>query len=133
MSDKPKIKPSFSAGRRWLIALNVICSAIAVLALIVMANYLGAGYFTRISLGKNSQTKLSPQSVRILQSVTNEITATVFFDIEREEDLYGWISSMLREFNAVNSRIKIKTIDYTLNPAEAALTLEKFKLGALKR
>ena len=46
MSEAPH-PPSFSATRRLGIGLNVILSGLAVLALVVMANYLAARHFRR--------------------------------------------------------------------------------------
>jgi len=45
MSDKSQ--PSFSRGRRWAIFFSVLVSMVAVAAVVVMVNYLGARYFLR--------------------------------------------------------------------------------------
>ncbi|MDQ6630537.1 MAG: GldG family protein [Verrucomicrobiota bacterium] len=127
-----KFKASFSTGRRWVIGLNVFLSAVAVLALLVMANYLSAGYFKRFQWTAHSQLKLSPQTVRILQTLTNQVDVTIFFDAQGEEELYQWVSGLLKEYSYLNPKIVIKNVDYTRFPAAAARVLEKYKLTGLK-
>ena len=72
--------PSFSPRRKWLIGLNVVISTLALLALVGMANYLASRYYTRLQLTARKQFSLSPQTLRVVRSLTNEVKITVFFD-----------------------------------------------------
>ncbi len=119
--------PSFSRRRRFGIGFNVIVSTLALLAVIVMVNYFAAGHFTRRSFAASPTDRLSPQTIRVLKTVTNDIQTTVFFDPESEEELYGWIKSLLREYHSINPHIKIKLLDYTRYPSEAASAFQKFR------
>ena len=124
--------PSYSTGRRWAVGFNVLLAALAVLALVAMANYLATRYFQRFELGAHRRTELSPQTIRVLHSVTNEFKVTVFFDAHGEEELYGLTTTLLREYAFANPGLIIKTVDPTRQPAEAELTLANYKLTGLK-
>ena len=87
MVNEPSTKPSFSTSRKWSIGFIVVVASIAVLALVVMANYLGVRHDWRFQLSDRAQVKLSPQTTSLLQSLTNQIKVTVFFDAHGEEEL----------------------------------------------
>ena len=123
---------SFSARRRWLSALNMLLSTAAVLALLVMANYLASGYFKRFQWTSNGRFQLSRQTARLLQSLTNQVEVTVFFDPKDESELYEWASGLLKEYNYLNPKVMVKTVDYTRYPGTAELVLARYRLGALK-
>ena len=75
--DSPK--QSFSNGRRWLNWFNTILAVAAALALVVMANYLAGDYFKRFQMDRDSAFKLSEQTLRVLDSLTNDVNVTIFF------------------------------------------------------
>lgn len=132
MPPPENVPPSFSATRRWAIVLNVILSAIAVLGLAVIVNYLSAGYFKRLQWTTQSQLDVSAQTTRLLQLVTNEVNVTIFFDPKAEEDLYSWVSGLLREYSFINEKIRVRTVDYSRFPGDAELVLSKYKITNLK-
>ncbi len=133
MDDKTSDKPSFSAGRRLLIGFNFCLSLVAVLALVVMANYLASGYIKRFEWTTNAQWQLAPQTVRVLESLTNDINATIFFDAKAEPELFGLVSGLLKEYGLRSPHIKTRTIDYARFPGAAEEFLSKNKqLGSLK-
>ena len=78
MATDPQDKPSFSAGRRWGIGLNLLVRTLSVLALVVMANYLSGHYFKRAFLSSQTRTELSPLTVRLLKSLTNDVKVTLY-------------------------------------------------------
>ncbi len=125
-------RPSFSAARRWGMLINLVLSIVAVLALLVMANYLAAGYYQRIRLAEHSRFDLSPQTLKVLQTVTNDVDVTIFYDVQGEADIYSWIHGLLKEYRNVNPRIQLRTVDYTRYHGDAALVLSKYKLSGLK-
>ena len=132
MAKATSTKPSFSVGRKWSIGFNVVVASMAVLALVVMANYLGVRHYLRFQLSDRGRMKLSPQTLHILQSLTNEVKVTVFFDAQGEDELYGLVSALLREYNYINLGVIIKTVDPTRNPGKAQLVLAEYKLTNLK-
>ncbi len=125
--------PSFSSSRRWLLRLNFFLALVALVALLVMVNYLAGGYFKRFQVGANISTRLSPQTLRILGSLTNEVTITIFFDPESEPELYSLTSSLLAEYhNACPKHISVSTLDYTRFDGEARQLLSRHSLMAHK-
>lgn len=133
MADQSQPRNSFSAGQRWINLLNASLGIAAVIALVVMANYLSAHYFKRQSWSATSRIELTKQTVRILQSVTNQINVIIYFDAKENLDTYEWVSGLLKEYHNVNSRIKIRTVDYTTHPGDAAEILSRFKFSGLKK
>lgn len=126
-------KPSFSSARRIGIWLNVLLSVVAVLALLVMGNYLAAGYYKRISVRADSRFDLAPQTLKALQSVTNDVNVTIFFDVHGDQsEVYELTSALLKEYHNVNPHIKIKTLDFTRFPGDAAVFLSKYKITGLR-
>jgi ABC-type uncharacterized transport system involved in gliding motility auxiliary subunit len=133
MSIEPLPKPSFSSSRRWSIKLSIALSTLAVLALVLMANYLGTGYPKRFQWSGSSRIELSPQTIRVLQSVTNPVEVTIFFNKKGEEELYTLVSSLLKEYSYVNPNVRVESIDYTRNIGAADRILRKYNLaGTLK-
>lgn len=132
MADKPTTQHSFSAARKWANRLNA-CAAIAVvLALGVMLNYLAARHYLRVQLTDQRRTQLSPQTLRVLRSLTNEVRGTIFFDTRNQEELHGLTTALLREYNYANPNVHFKTVDPVRQPAKAELLLAKYKLTGLK-
>src|SRR6266478_2303321 len=123
--DDPAPKSSFSAGRRWGIFFSVIISIIAVIALVIMVNYLGARYYARLTLSTQTRQQLSPQTVSLIKSITNEVKVVVYYD--KQEDLYGSIISLLDEYRLRNPKISVQTVDYRVDAAAALKLKEKYK------
>ena len=133
MSESNSTKPSFSAGRRLLNGFNFFLAITAALALVVMANYLASGYFKRFECSTNTRWKLAPQTTRVLETLTNDVDVTVFFDAKGEEELFGMVSGLLKEYSLRSSHFKTKIIDYARFPGAGEAFLAKNKqLGSLK-
>lgn len=126
-SDSPR-QPSFSTGRRWKIGLDAVVRTALVLAVVVMANYLAAQFFHRFYLSAQTRVQLSPRTVSVLRSMTNDIAVTLYYD--RQDDFYSDITSLLDEYRSVNPRITVRTVDYLRNPGEAEKVAEKYRLTA---
>lgn len=131
MADSPS-KPSFSAGRRWAIGFNVILATVAVVALLGMGNYLAARYPLRPALTDYNRMQVTPQTRRVLETVTNNVKVVIFFDAEDEPDLYGLTTALLKEYSEINRRIVFQTIDPTRQPVQAEAVLSKYQLTGLK-
>ncbi len=99
--------------------MGVALTTIAAFAILVGINYLSSRYFfKRIYLSKDTRVQLSPKTISILKSLTNNVTITVYYD--KEEPLYGDIISLLQEYQAHSRKLTVKTIDYYHNLGEAA-------------
>jgi len=127
-------KHSFSNGRRWLNWLNTFLAVAAVLAMIVMANYLADGYFKRFQLDRNSIFKLSKQTQRVLDSLTNDVNVTIFFEPHgANEQVYELVSGLLAEYQQACPRhIHLTTLDYDREVGKAKEFLAKHSLTGLK-
>jgi hypothetical protein len=123
MANNPK--KSFSAGRRWGMFLSVMVSIAAVAALVVMANYLAIRYYARFTWSAQTQNQLSPQTLGLLKSITNEVKVVMYYD--KKDDLYSSISSLLDEYRLRNSKISVETVDYLVDSARALVVKEAYK------
>ena len=128
----PNTPSSFSVGQKWSLGLQAVVGGIAFVAIVVMLNYLAARHYQRLDLSANRERVLSPQTLRVLASITNEFKVTVFFDKDSEAELYDLSTSLLREYNSANPNIIVKTVDPTRRPAEAELVLAEHKITGLK-
>jgi hypothetical protein len=134
MSAPDSPKQSFSNGRRWLNWLNTLLAVAAVLALVVMANYLADGHFKRFQMDRDSAFKLSEQTLRVLDSLTNEVNVTLFFEPHgANEEIYGLASGLLAEYQQACPRhVRVKTLDYDRKVGEAKEFLAKHSLSGLR-
>lgn len=118
---------SFSAGRRWGIFFSVVISIVAMIALVVIANYLGTRYYARLNWNHEMQIKLSPQTRFLLKSVTNQVKVVVYFD--SKDKLYSYVAGWLDEFRLANPKISIQTVDYPRQPVLAQEIKTTYKLS----
>ncbi|MDB6020041.1 MAG: hypothetical protein JWR19_4530 [Pedosphaera sp.] len=116
---------SFSARRKWSIILSVLLSMVAVTALVVMANYLGSRYFMRFAWSTQTRTQLSPQTLGLLKSVTNDVKVIVYYD--REDKIYNYICDLLAEYHLANPKIAIEKVDYVRDAAAAQKVKDAYK------
>jgi hypothetical protein len=133
MATDPHPKPSFSPYRRWSIGFQIFLLVIVVLSVVVMANYISRDFFLRFSTSTRSGIELSPRTVGFLQSLTNQVKVTLYYDTEDEDGqaLYSIVADLLGEYRRVNPRITVQTIDYRLDPGKAQKTKAKYSLFAL--
>ncbi len=109
--------PSFSRVGRLAIAASVLVSMLAVLAIAFMANYLAAHHAPRFYWGASRDYQLSPLTRSALQSLTNQVRITVFFD--RDHPVYPSVRALLREYTAASPNLQVEHIDYSLHPTAA--------------
>ncbi len=119
--------PSFSMGRRWSVLSNVALSIVTVVALVLMVNYLAVRHFARVHLAADSQTRLSPRSLQVLGQLTNTVYITVYYD--SEDDLYGRVSALLKEYQYASPRIVVERVDYVRDVAAAKAVKAKYQLS----
>ena len=130
MAAEPQSKPSFSPYRKWGIGLHVGFLVLVVLSVLVMANYVSQEYFLRLHTSTRTQIELSPRTVGLLRSLTNRVKVTLYYDTKDEKALYGTVLDLLREYQSVNPRITIQTVDYIRDPGLAQKVMTQYKLSA---
>ena len=129
MTATPKLPPSFSPGRRWKIGFDVVVRTALVLAVVVMVNYLSNAFNKRFYLSSQTRIEISPRTVDVLHSLTNQVTVTLYYDTQ--DDLYPTILSLLNAYQKTSpNHISIRTVDYVRNPGEAEKIKTQYKLNS---
>ncbi len=118
MEDETLLKQSFSAWKRLGLGLDLILRTAVVLAVVVMVNYLGARWHQRFYLNAEARQELSPRTTGLLNSITNDVSVTLFYD--RENPLFTQVAALLREYRNVNPHIRLTTVDYIRDMGAAA-------------
>jgi ABC-type uncharacterized transport system len=124
----PDSKPSFSPGRPWKIGLDMLARTVLVLAVMVMLNYLGARFFHRFYLSSQTRIELSSRTLGILNSLTNQMTVTLYYDTHDAGNFYPTLLALANEYRAANKNISVRSVDYVNNPAEAEKIKEQYNL-----
>src|SRR5205823_4153838 len=127
MATYAQNKPSFSPFRKWRIGLNVCLISLVVLSVVVMVNYLSREYFTRIYLNERTKIQLHPRTLKLLETITNEVKVTVFYD--KKEELYSTVVELLNAYERVNRKVSVQMVDYEHDPASARKVKEQYRLG----
>jgi hypothetical protein len=128
MSKAPKSRPSFSAASRWGIGFDLVCRTLLVLAVVIMANYLGAQFAHRYYLSSQTRVQLASRTLSVLHLLTNDVAVTLYYD--RKDEFYPTIVALLNEYRAANSKISIRTVDYLSNPGEAETVKVQYHLNS---
>ncbi|MBM3822834.1 MAG: hypothetical protein FJ404_08120 [Verrucomicrobia bacterium] len=127
--QEPPSEASFRPGREWGIGLNVALGAAALLAIVVMANYLSARHFRRWDLTGDPRFQLSAMTLGLLRSVTNDVEVTILIDPAESATLYGAVTGLLDAYENASPRIKVHRIDPTRAPGAAQLALARHKIA----
>jgi hypothetical protein len=126
MADK--IPTSFSPRRRWAIGFDLLLRTAFVLASVVMLNYLSAQFFHRFYLSSQTDVKLSSRTLAVLNSLTNQMTVTLYYDTHDENNFYPTLLALANEYHTANKNISIRTVDYVTDPAAAEKVKEEYNL-----
>jgi hypothetical protein len=126
MAAESKPQPSFTPSRRWTVGFDVVVRTVVVLAVVVMINYLAGKFFHREYLSEQTRTELSPRSVSLVRSITNEVKITVYYN--RDDEMFSTISALLREYQALNPRLRVEIVDYLRDAADAQRVKLAYKL-----
>ena len=128
----PDFNPSnagFSSGRRWMAALNLAIASIALLAVLVMVNYLSQGHYRRVPVANATRFNLSDRTRSVLAALTNDVRITIFY--QRRADVYAMVTSLLQEYkNANPAHIDVKALDPDRSPRQAQNLLNRLHLGS---
>src|SRR6266478_4954462 len=105
MATDTHSKPSFSPSRKWSAGLHVIFLICVVLSVVGMVNYISRDFFLRFHWSSRAKNELSPRTVHFLQSLTNHVKVTLYYD--RTDPLYGTVAALLEEYRLVNRKISV--------------------------
>jgi ABC-2 type transport system permease protein len=126
MASEEHPSPSFSRSRRWSIGAQVCFIVFVVFSVVVMVNYLSGAYFRRFHWSTLAKNELSPQTIRFLQTLTNHVKVTIYYD--RDEPFFSTVLGLLKEYKYVNPRISIETVDYLRDAVAAQRIKAQYKL-----
>lgn len=119
--------PSFCARRRWAGRLRVMMGTVSVVALVGMVNYLALRHPARWYVTADAQMRLSPQTLSVLRTITNDVRVTVFYD--REDPVYPLVRALLREYELANPRVRVRTVDYLREAGAAQQVFAEYQLA----
>ena len=122
-------QPSFTPRRHWKIGFDVVVRTALVCAVVVMMNYLGAQFFHRFYLSSQTRVALSSRTLSVLQSLTNRVTVTLYYD--KRDEFYPAIVALLNEYRSANQKIIVNTVDYVRDAGEAEKVKEQYKLNTV--
>lgn len=128
MSDAPKSRPSFSPANRWRIGLDTVVRTVLALAIVVMANYLASQFNHRFYLSSQTHTALSSRTLTVLKSLTNQVTVTLYYDTQDQNDFYPTLLTLANEYHEANKNITVRTVDYVNDPGAAEKVKEQYDL-----
>jgi len=99
---------------------------LSVLAIVVMVNFISHNFFfDRIFVTSHNRLQLSPRSLALAKSVTNDVKVTLYFD--KNDDLYETVSGLLNEYHLANPKIEATTVDYISSPPAALAVRAKYQ------
>ena len=130
MADASSHSSGLSRLRRWGIGLNVLLSCVALLAIVVMVNYLASRHFLRFRWAGDAQSQLSPLTRSVLSALTNQVKVIVLFEPDSAGTLYGDVKELLKEYQLACPRLQLQFVDYLRNSGDAALIKAQYHLNA---
>lgn len=125
-ADPSTARESFSTRNRLSIGASVATSIAAVLVLAFIANYLAAYHAPRFYWGASADYRLSPLTLGALESLTNRVRVTVFFD--RDKEPYPSVRALLAEYSSHSPLIEVEELDYRRNPVAAGEFRRRFPM-----
>jgi hypothetical protein len=128
MAARNSLPPSFSRWRKWSIGLNAGLAILIIFAVVLMVNYLSGSHYQRAYLSTRAKIDLSPRTLSLLQSLTNRVKVTVYYD--KNEPLYSTIAALLNEYRLNSSHLSVETVDYLRDSGSAQRLKAKYNLDS---
>ncbi len=129
--QQPAAAPVASARageRRVMQTLAGSASAIFVLAIIVMVNYLAFRHYKRFDWTTQGIFTLSPKSSSVLHALTKDIDIYVF--MSRGEGSYASTDELLKRYTAASNRVHVRHVDPDRDAAQFKLLAQRFGIAA---
>ena len=110
--------------------MDTILRALLVLAVVAMANYVGFIFSRQIYLSPQTRVQLSPRTIGLLKTLTNQVDVTVYYD--KNDRIYPMIMALLDQYRLFDPHMTVKAVNY-LDPGAATQIKDKYKLmGSVK-
>ncbi|MDD2237787.1 MAG: GldG family protein [Kiritimatiellae bacterium] len=95
--------------RRWALGLNAGGAVMLSLVLLVMVNYLSFRHYRRWDVSQNRFYALSEKTIQLLNTVSNPLSVTVFF--QSNQDVYQDLKNLLQEYEYVCPQMRVEWVD----------------------
>lgn len=105
-------------GREVRYGSNALAMTLAFLGIVALLNFLGVRYSQRWDLTQAQRYSLSPQTLKVVRDLRDNIQVTGFFlpeDAPRKQQA----EDLLKEYRARSDKISYEFVDPDLHPAEA--------------
>jgi len=122
MTSETKSKPSFTPRRKWSVGFDLCVRTLVVIVVLVLLNHLTGVFFHRQNLSQSIKVELSERTRNVIAAVTNEVKIFIYYD--RDEEFYPTVASLLREYQVLNPKLHVETVDY-LRDAGRALEIKR--------
>lgn len=121
---------SFASNERFSILLNVGISLVALLAILVMLNFLSWRHHRRYEWSRSGQQRLSPVTVGMLRTLTNDVRVTLLFDDNPNDSVHNLCAALMKEYAEASPRIQLTMVNFTRDPAAAKSLRATYSLPA---
>lgn len=108
---------SFSSRLRWGIRAHVAVSSVALLAILLMVNYLAARRPIRWEAESRAVRELNPLTLRVLQGLTNDVSVVALFS--HQNALSQPVIRLLRQYALHSSKIRLEVVNHLRDPGRA--------------
>jgi hypothetical protein len=119
---------------RKAIGLNVGLQVLAMLVLLVAANYFSFNHYARADFSRSQKFVLSDQTKRVLRGLKKPVRITVFFSptvLSPETALFNDVQNLLKELIfSGRTKIEVEYVDPTRNLSRARELQEQYKFSA---
>ena len=126
--SRPQGPPSFARIQRWKTGMDRMVRCLIVLATVVMVNVFASRYYHRFYLSSQTHVALSSRSLAIANSITNQVTVTLYYDTQDSANFYSTLYALACEYHEANPNITVRTVDYERDPGEAEKVKKEFDL-----
>ncbi len=126
--SRPQGPPSFARIQRWKTGMDRMVRCLIVLATVIMVNVFASRYYHRFYLSSQTHVALSSRSLAIVNSITNQVTVTLYYDTQDSANFYSTLYALACEYHEANPNIIVRTVDYERDPGEAEKVKKEFDL-----
>ncbi len=124
----PSAPHSFTPFRRFSTIGNILCSLALAASIVVALNYLSTRYPIRQKWIEKDRFELSPLTLGILSSLTNDVQVTVYFNKDNATALHSSIDGLLAEYAFHAPRLRVRHVDYVRDRKAAQEVAQQYKL-----
>jgi hypothetical protein len=92
-----------------------------------MVNYLASRHFVRFQWMADERYRLSPMTLKLLQTRTNQVKVIVFFD--PDEPLHASVKGLINEYQLACPKLDVEYVNYLLLTGRANLIKRQYQLA----